>query len=522
MNKGKNILYIFAGIILLLPVIFFPITTDLSIFIQSGQIIAQGGKPYVDFIDIKPPAIYYVYSLIYYIVGNGETSLRLFDFFIQILTIFYLFYFVKKQSGNSTWAGISVIFYSLSYTVLAHNQTMQIESWIPLLSLFMLTFALKSDKNNLNIFLTGIIAGIITALKFSIFFIIFLIPLADYFSGNYNIKQIIKRFAISFAGFLLIILVSLLPFLDTSIRNGFADVLTYMSIYAKYPPMNNAFIRLTLKSLAEFFGDKYSLLFSLLLFTGIFYSIKKYVSKKNSGLSQFVNISVAALLLLMISVVVEKKFFPYHFSRLYALFAVFTAAGAIYFQQTLQFFRKERKQHILTIVLISLFFLILSPLPRWISLINPTVNYFSDKNKYELYYTRNNAMLLKKQRAVALYLKRHCKPNEKALVVSVASSIINYYLGNFALNKFMLSAFFISSANIELWKNEAYQLLKKSSWLVLRENDPSYLTNAHFMSSRAAFFHNRTYVKYFINNFQLVKVIGPFYIYKKNKHQQQQ
>ena len=85
-EKYKNLFVCLTLMLLLAPILFFPIATDTAIFIQAGKIITHGGLPYVDFIDIKPPFIYYIFAFIYSIFGNSEIGIRLFDFIIQTLT----------------------------------------------------------------------------------------------------------------------------------------------------------------------------------------------------------------------------------------------------------------------------------------------------------------------------------------------------------------------------------------------------------------------------------------------------
>ncbi len=516
LNVKKTDIYILlGGALLLLPIIFFPITTDLAIFIQGGKSIAMGGMPYVDFIDIKPPAIYYIYSLIYSLFGSSEITLRFLDFIIQFATIVLLYFLTKNNSTSTKFSAYAVIIYALSYTSLAHNQTMQIESWVPLLSLSIIYFALIADKRFVHYLFIGILAGIITALKFSMFFIIFILPLADYLSGKYSYKIIFNRFLKTILGFVFVILLALLPFAVPEIRSGFTNVSTYLSAYIQYPPINEVFLRESLKAIGFFFGDKYSLLLTLMLFVGIFFALRDNQAHIGGNGKRLFEISFTLLILLSISVIAEKKFFPYHFSRLYVVFSLFAAFGLLHFIRGLREIIKRNKRHWLSVVLIAFFLLIMSPLPRWFAVLSPTVNYFAATDKYNAYYNRIGAVLLPQQIETAEYIKHNSKPNDKTLVVSVASSIVNYYLGDYAYNKYLLSCFYISQTHIELWRNDAYNFLRKSKYIVLQDNDMNFVANGHYLTSERYFMEDELYGKYFNNHFELVKTIGDFYIYKR-------
>jgi hypothetical protein len=59
---------IFIIIVLLLPTLAFPLSSDLSIFMMMGDYILEGKTIYQDFVDIKPPFLYYVFAFINYIL----------------------------------------------------------------------------------------------------------------------------------------------------------------------------------------------------------------------------------------------------------------------------------------------------------------------------------------------------------------------------------------------------------------------------------------------------------------------
>ena len=475
------------------------------------------GKFYVDLIDIKPPLIYYFYSIVYFIFGSSEFALRLFDFFFQFMTVCLLFSTIRKATGNIKLSGISALIFSLSYTIQGHNQTMQIESYMPLLTLLIVRLMLEEKQKISKLIVVGALAGIITAFKFTMFFVIFIVPLSDYLIKQKSIGETTKRFLWSIAGFVIAIALTLIPFLDSEVRNGFSGVLTYLSYYSQIPPINIEFFRTSIKVLGNFFGDKYSLLISISLVLGIIRFGK--LNREKTVSNNFAAVLLSLVFLLGISIIVERKFFEYHFSRLYAVFSIFAGAGVIFIYDSLKALVKDWRRNYFTAVFIGIILIVMSPVARWIAILQPTVEYFSNGEGYDNYYERpfeGSAVLRFEHKATADYIIQNSSMNDKTLVVSVASSIVNYHLNELAYNRFMLSCFFISNEKISQWVETAYDELQKSRWLVLQENDPSGIANHHSLSSRQYMLQDKKFGSYIQSNFHQVKVIGNFHIYEKN------
>ena len=474
---------LFVSMIILLPILFFPIATDTAIFIQAGKIIANGGVPYVDFIDIKPPIIYYIYAFICNIFGSSEFGIHLFDYMIQLLTAFLLYKLVSKYTLSKSTAFWSTIVYSIIYTVLGHNQTMQVESYVPILTMGMITLSLNDDRKYLKIFLVGILAGFITGLKFTMGVIIFYQLFFDILSGERRMGVLLRRSLFFVSGFVLSAFISFIPLIVyPSAREGFQNVYYYLSIYSQSTIFGNV-LRDSLKAVAEIFGDKLSLLLTITIFLGLSRSLK--VSDKEDNTNKMNSSSFIILILLSISVMIEKKYFLYHFSRLFSVYSIYAGIGLTYIIRT---FNSNWKNSLLNkgiIVSTLVFLLLLSPVPRWINLLAPSYYFLTDKQSYYNYYNREDtqAILLKEHKTVADFAKSNTKPGEKVMVISIASSIINYYIGERADTKYLLSCFYINSIEIPLWRSEAFSDLSHATILVMQTNDPTPIANGHAFTS---------------------------------------
>ncbi|MFN3780947.1 MAG: hypothetical protein ACK4SO_02085, partial [Candidatus Kapaibacteriota bacterium] len=78
-------------LLLLLPLFFLPIGFDYSIFYTGGKIIANGGKLYIDFIDIKPPLVFYIFALMNIIFKNNFFFYQLINVLLVLITAIGIF-----------------------------------------------------------------------------------------------------------------------------------------------------------------------------------------------------------------------------------------------------------------------------------------------------------------------------------------------------------------------------------------------------------------------------------------------
>ena len=75
--KAGSIAIVLIGILVGLPSLAYPYGRDQGIFGVVANSILEGGLPYRDVFDIKPPAIFYTYAVIQTVFGSGASALRL-------------------------------------------------------------------------------------------------------------------------------------------------------------------------------------------------------------------------------------------------------------------------------------------------------------------------------------------------------------------------------------------------------------------------------------------------------------
>ena len=111
----------FILLILFLPTFVFPLSSDLSIFMMMGDYILDGQTIYKDFIDIKPPFLYYIFAFSNLIFGNSEFSVRLFIILYQFGTIYFLFNSINLLFQSRQLSAIISIFFVIYFVSLGYD-----------------------------------------------------------------------------------------------------------------------------------------------------------------------------------------------------------------------------------------------------------------------------------------------------------------------------------------------------------------------------------------------------------------
>jgi 4-amino-4-deoxy-L-arabinose transferase-like glycosyltransferase len=233
--KHRQFVLITFAIILIqlaaLPIITYPLGPDQGTFAVIGQDILEGGTPYVDSWDVKPPLIYYAYALSMAVFGETSTALRLIDI-ILIVPIALCLYWIGRRATNERvglWAMLifATMYFRSSFWTLTQNDGIAI---LPMALAVIFTIkandVVPGSRQSMGYaFGAGIFAAITLWFKYP--FIAFVLALAFYrlwrLRGN-NYSSIIKEGLSFTAGGVLLSLVflgylALIGGLDEFLRN---------------------------------------------------------------------------------------------------------------------------------------------------------------------------------------------------------------------------------------------------------------------------------------------------------------
>ncbi len=106
---------ILISLIVALPVLTYPMGRDQGMYANIARAILNGGLPYIDMWDIKPPAIYYIYAGGISLFGPGAAAIRAIDLAFLPFTLISL-YLLGKRLGGTVGAGfLSGILFTVFY-----------------------------------------------------------------------------------------------------------------------------------------------------------------------------------------------------------------------------------------------------------------------------------------------------------------------------------------------------------------------------------------------------------------------
>ena len=511
-NIPAIILYVIP-VLLLIPILFFPMSFDLSIYITAGKIISNGGKIYVDYVDLKPPLFYYLYTLIYKLTSGTEFNVRLFDFFWQIATLIVLYKVTNKIFNNKIVSFLTAVIYSISYTCLTYIETMNPESFAGLPILLIIFLELKESNKIPKQILQGLLIGFLIGIKFTFAIILPAIFIADIINNHNNYREYIKKYFLLGLSSLIIILLSFIQLLNPVIFLGFKNVLAFLNFYSSQPPLNMEFLKMLLKNLAVLFADNYSLFLSVIMGISTFYLLKN-LRKFNSRIIIYI---LSLTIFLLISVIVEKKSSIIHFSRIYTLFAVLTGYGLyIVYNEAVEIIRIKKKLLLLFIPL-CVIIAMLSPITRYINIIIPSFYYITDRAKYDVISTKTGDynILRNTSREISYYINCNARKEDYVIVMAIGSNIINNMFKTEKISKFSQSCFYFSNINIPDWKSDIFNEIKKAEYIVISFDDKHPMLTGHNFSTYERLMQNHEMSEYLLNYFYLDKVFPPFKIFKR-------
>ncbi len=110
---------LFLAVLLLVLLVAFPVLTypmgrDQGMYANIGLSILNGGTPFVDMWDIKPPPIYYIYAAGIAIFGRGTEAIRAIDFALVPLGMLGLYLFGRRMQGKRLGL-LAALLYGLFY-----------------------------------------------------------------------------------------------------------------------------------------------------------------------------------------------------------------------------------------------------------------------------------------------------------------------------------------------------------------------------------------------------------------------
>ncbi|MBK9248128.1 MAG: glycosyltransferase family 39 protein [Ignavibacteria bacterium] len=510
-------------LILLLPTLFFPLGADHFTFLRGGELVVNGGRMYVDYYDVKPPLIFYMFGIVGNILGFNELALRSFDLFWQVCTAFSLVIVVSRLVQNQILGFCCGAMYALSYTSLNFTETLQCEGFAGIGIIWLIYFQISS-KNTHSIsryIVQGVALGWITALKFPLGILFFAIIIEDLLSRQLTKKKLLTKWTIIVIGMIFTMSVLLAAYFDSEVLSGYRRISVYLAFYASNPPVNFDFIRTSIKSIAEFFGDNYSLALMACIAGTIFSMFSEELLRRFHQLrsKKLILFSILVSALLLLSVVIERKLLPYRFSRMYIPLSILSGIGVvILYQEWWKKIPSNAKNLKLLASMIVFFIVIFSPLPRWLNVARFGCNSIIG-NTYTNSISVQNSDPVSSPRVDVMEVTRYIKSQPiqgKTFAISTVASFVYYFLDEKPISKFISPTMYYSIIAPKGMKSEMQQEVKQATWLIVQTNDRHPSMYGHSNSSSEMLASDSIVSGYVQKNFIHCSTIGVFKIYKKN------
>lgn len=461
--------------LLLLPVVFFPLSPDLAIFTYGGRVLLEGGEIYRDFIDVKPPLVYYLMAIVQLVFGDSEPGIRLFDFVWQLGVCISLLFIVRRSGFSPRVAALSATLYALLYTSLSAASTMQCESFAGLLILWALFNFRKHPRRAASQFLCGLMLGLALCLKYTLALVVPALLLYELLNSAGRMCVLLRRWTLIAGGLAVAVLLGLVwPLSRPGVWEHFVLNVNFTLEYNSLQALDGVFLRYVLTRLPALLADQ----LSIAVCSGVGAALVLVFGRRSAGFKQRREAKILWLyvvIVLMCSVVAERKLFVYHLSRTFVLLAPLCAIGLMQLYRLLRAAWNDGDRHMRGLIFfVTGSLLLFSPLPRFVKWAVPAGLYFVDRDAYDRSYEltgSDNSMIRLQYREVADYVNSCAMPGENIAVVSFSAAMLYRLLDLQRLPKFPGRQFYSSSAAPELWRREFYAELNTAEWLIVQTND---------------------------------------------------
>lgn len=459
-----------ASILTLFLIVFLPIGSDQSIFLRAAQVMLHGGTLYKDYIDIKPPLIYYLYLIPASLPINSVIAVRIFDILYQAVFLILFYKVMMRLTKESLISAITTFLYAVFYVVQEFPNLGEGETFTNLPLLLILSVLISKDQLRFRgLFFIGVCVGFVTLIKYDL--AIMLVPIFIMIITT-RISGILKSFLGILLGFLLAVAIIFLPILlNTESFNGFLNTLAFLKSYGDWNIFQLNRLIDGLKQISYFLGDNVSITLIALSTFGILHLFKE---RDNRIIKVAGGFSVLMICSMLITIMLENKFMAYHFQRLQSYLFILIGLGlfAIKDDITRTFKSRDRLNRVLVFAMVCLA-VAFSPMPRYFYLIYKASSYAVNPEKayyhYEIGHNSNEKFVQDKE--IADYINPRNKSNDKVLLISTGMDNLSTFIETDNQWRMPHSVFYFSSWAPKQWKSYFNQDFKQATWIIIAKND---------------------------------------------------
>ncbi|MEO5928845.1 MAG: glycosyltransferase family 39 protein [Candidatus Kapaibacterium sp.] len=469
--------WIVAGIgiaLLLLPLLYFPIGPDQGAFFISAQRILRGAVYYHDVIDVKPPAIHYLYAGVIALFGPREGSIALFDFLLQCATCWLMIALVRKVSGDDRLAILYAALYVILYVGMNFQNIAQPESFTGLISLAMVRLLLYR-RTPIGYLLIGALGGLLFLLKFTLGIVLAGVLLAEIAVFGTSWRSLLRSLSVCAVGFLAVASLAVLYPVAFHVWPEFMAMRRFTAEYARLQWAHPAaMLKTIMKQIPERASENYSILLLLATAVGVG-TVLRPPRPDRPKMWQLTGICVSMMLMLLLSVCIEGRFYLYHFGRIYPFGAILSAIGLA---------ALVRKARAISLRPPYALFLALATLAGAI-LYGPFFHYLwwsvpmaaritSGEAGFDRYYGRLPDGLSRTElKTIGGYVREHAAPGDRLFVAGNVAGMVYYHAGQLPDLPILFSPSVAMGSAPLGWRNMTvdYIAAKRPRFIVTQRDD---------------------------------------------------
>jgi hypothetical protein len=516
-------------VIILLPATFYPLGPDEGLFFVSAQKMLNGAIHYRDIVDIKPPLIYYLYAASIALFGPDSLSIHIVDVILQGLTCLLIISLVRRVGGNDLWGAIAAVSYAMLYFALNYGNVAQPESYAGLLGLPMIWLALFRRTPS-GLFLTGLLGGVLFLLKFSLLAMLGVLAVAEVVVFNNDWKGVLRNWAIMGAGFGIMFSLLALYLFAFRAYDDFLLMQQFTSGYVKIQwPTKAEWLRSVAKHIPSFLNDTYSVVMFLGTVIGISMAVpirheqaEHLVAAPNA--QRLLRICAVLFLVLAVTVAIEGKFLPYHFSRFFSFGAILASFGMLHVIRSFLLVRSFDRFRLFGLAIIIPILIFFSPVPRYFwHGAGVVINTIKDPKAYDKYYNYlaggDTVLTFTDIRETGNYLRIHRRDEDQVLLASSAGGLVAYEAGYVPDFKIYHFAFITADFSPKRWKDETVEYLytKRPRFVVAQLYNREPTLSGTLYSSEEALMRLPGVAALFDSAYTLVHHTKVFNVYESNR-----
>ena len=508
-----------AGILFGSVSLIYPYARDQGIYAYVGNTILEGGAPYKDAWDFKPPAIYYLYALSSFLFGKNMISIRIFEIIWQISTAILLYFIANLIIKHKiTCVSISLIYLFLFY-INDYWNTAQSESFITLpLATAVYFFLINKNKQKLYFYsLSGFLLGLAVLFKYQFGLLFILMAGITILKNSVNEKnkekenlinlriRIIRLSSLLFGFLSPIVTIIFILFLQNALHDFIITEFVITPGYVKLSYDSVSLVNIAYKG-----GIPLYIVIFLMVLIPLFLYFQNNLTKK-------VSFIIGWAIVCFLSIFLQGKYFIYHFIPILAPLILLSI-------HTLYSFFNERKYLIkkLRLVFISVSLITVAIIIHFFYLDNIialTLN-ISENNRIEsqeldldLYGNGDFSYLADK--LVAQYIKRNTLENQTIYIWGFEPII--YFLSNRKCpSRFIYNTPLYWSWTPPEYKNEFIEVMlnQKPEYFIIVKNDPVPFVSGDMFDSEWTFNKYEKLVQIIKENYKFEISIEDFKIYR--------